>query len=1414
MTKLLTRPVSSPAPRWIAVGITLGLLSLGGCGDDFPRQDPTTAAANTDTSALDTSVADGVDSDAGGDGNAADSGVGDTAAGDTAVGDTTTRATDAALPFACTADTDCAVSSGPCEQDRCQPNGTCAIALRPTGSLCDDGDACTAETVCVNGACGGGKTTCPCDVASDCAPLEDNDLCNGTLYCDHTTSPAACKVNPATVVTCPPGDVCAPTSCDPASGGCKALPQPDGKSCDNGAACTTGDACKAGVCAAGKNVCGCATTADCASKEDGDLCNGTLYCDNTVFPPVCKVNPATTVACAASLDPCAATVCKPTTGGCVSVPLADGTTCTDGDVCSGAGGVDACKAGVCQPGTPSCACQKDADCAAADDGDLCNGSLFCDTSKAPFHCAINPKTVVTCDTSLDTTCTQTACAPKTGKCGPTPTADGVACSDGDVCSVGDACKSGLCAPGPNACACTADADCAQFEDGDLCNGQLFCDKAALPFTCKVKAASVVFCNPSQDSGCVKATCVPKTGACLATVLADGTQCDADGNPCTVADTCAKGACEADANACDCVVDADCAQHDDGDVCNGALYCNTVKKPFKCDVNPLTVISCAKTGDSQCSQNRCDAKTGKCGQVALPNGVLCNADNNVCSGPDQCQAGECKVGAAVCACTTDADCLSTIDPCAGKAFCDKSQTPFACAVQPNTAVSCTLPSAQSGACAAALCSSNQGVPACGVVQAPPGSPCDDGKAWTIADVCDGGGACSGVAGLVCSTHVDCAPLDNDANLCNGGARCVIATGAKAGACEPNPLPIICVSGDDVCAPVTCQPATGLCLPQSSTATVGKACDDNNPCTAAMACTGDGCTWVKSLTDCDDANLCTLDSCGLSAGCTHTSNVGAACADNDPCTQGDTCVGSTCAAGSVTKSCGDSDPCTLDACDPTTGACTHKPIAGCSGCKSASECDDNLPCTAASCASGVCTNTKENAGSCDDGDPCTLIGVCALGVCKTPPKVCKDSKLCTDDSCDKKTGACVFAVSSAACDDGNPCTEASCDSAGGCQQTPAHDGDACDKSAVCAAGSCGACGYWSKSVAPSTAVAGGALVAAYYLTADTLVFAGRGTSANGGHAWTHITDKNGAPTANYVSNTATGDGATSVIEGENSTELRVVSAPVSQGGKSARIMEYKLPNKALAILKSHSVETGGGFTDIDRSTADKRWLVAGTTGGSEARGWLLLVDKKGETKEEAKLDKHTGLEGCVVASTDLMVGGGYAESSSKTTALMVGHDAKLKQWWQQPLETSGESAVFDVVLGNAKQTIGLGARGPSLATSHATAWAVMAATGKSVWSWSDANSARTVLTGGASMADGGVLAVGSIERSATAHDGLLVRLGTSGKLMWRKEVKLLSNNDLHSVSVSGTTAIASGATRETEGLGWIMRFGVDGTLYCSK
>ncbi len=442
-----------------------------------------------------------------------------------------------------------------CMHSACAPStGVCGAANLAAGTACDDGVACTKGDVCDGvGGCQPGTWTC-CKVDSDCASFEDGDLCNGTLFCNLATG--ACATNPATAIVCPSANdsACAKAQCVKASGACVVAAVNAGGACDDGDACSVGEACSAGLCQGGVDNCPCQGDADCAKAEDGDLCNGTMFCVKSAGQ--CAVNPATIVACPSVDDsPCRKNTCTPKTGKCAQADLpasatceADGTACTANDSCDGKG--------KCLIGTAICPCLGDADCKASDDGDACNGSLYCDKGGAAPVCKINPATVKTCPNASDGPCVKTACVPASGLCASKPEPAGIACEDGVACTDPDTCDgAGTCVSGPGLCPCSDDAACAPLDDGDPCNGAQLCVKGV----CKSTNGP-----PNCDDGnvCTADACASDKG-CTGKALTSTAQtphlCD-DGDPCATDDACVGGLCKAGSPmACDdltsCTVDS-------------------------------------------------------------------------------------------------------------------------------------------------------------------------------------------------------------------------------------------------------------------------------------------------------------------------------------------------------------------------------------------------------------------------------------------------------------------------------------------------------------------------------------------------------------------------------------------------------------------------------------------------------------------------------------------------------------------------------------------------------------------------------------------------------------------------------------------------------------------------------------------
>lgn len=637
-------------------------------------------------------------------------------------------------------------------------DGQCKNSKVADGALCEDGVFCTDGDKCLGGECVFAKSVCQCVTDEKCDTIypQNGNLCKPKYYCSKKAG-YSCVVAPSSIVECDKGadTTCATNACDKKTGTCQMEPVflINGP-CDDGNSGTTGDYCDLGVCISGTNTAKCKNNADCASSEDGNVCNGTLFCNKSANGGECQLNKATIVNCPSSSDSvCLKTMCNMKTGLCESTPterlgklcpigdptctsyikLADDVSsisvpCDDGNVCTTGEG---CKGGKCLATTNTCGCKVDSDCAG--DGDKCTGTDFC--NKATGKCQLNLATVVVCPTSLDTQCARNTCNALTGLCQVVPLDkpnNYVPCEDGNPCTQFDDCDDGQCVSGANTCKCSADSDCSSQEDGDSCNGTLFCNKKT--GECIVNPATKVYCPSGFDTVCAKNVCNKFTGTCVVVPTSDMTLCD-DGNPCSASDVCLKGECVSGVDTCTCKGNADCLGFEDGDACNGTLYCDISKAPFGCKVNPATVVNCPTGFDTDCKKNVCNKKSAVCEMLAIATAFAPCDDGNYCTANDICKNGQCQSGTNLCQCAVDTDCAKFDDtnPCNGDLYCADVDKKKMCVVNPSSVVTCVLgvecipnvcdPTLESGKCVAkadiGLCNDN--------------NPC-------TAEVCTAAGAC--------------------------------------------------------------------------------------------------------------------------------------------------------------------------------------------------------------------------------------------------------------------------------------------------------------------------------------------------------------------------------------------------------------------------------------------------------------------------------------------------------------------------------------------------------------------------------------------------------------------------------------------------------------------------------------------------
>ena len=684
---------------------------------------------------------------------------------------------------------------------------------------------------------------------------------------------------------------------------------------------------------------------------------------------------------------------------------------------------------ICAPGMPGCpgTCTLDDDCIELDDGNLCNGGWVCSAG----NICVEGGTPVTCDGSDDTECLTSTCDPVSGACALRPLADGRGCDDGDNCTMSDHCSAGACTGGP----------------------RLHCDDG----------------NP-----CTKDQCI--SGGCSFPAVSGVVACD-DANPCTADDTCNAGICKGSTSTCECDVDDDCAEFEDGNACNGVVQCVN----GKCNTPFASIVgaTCPPAPFGGCGVSRCDPGTGQCEVFDVPNGAGCD-DGDLCTFNDQCAAGSCAGNAVNC----DDGCLD-------------------------------------GACDAAT-------GACTHVPAADGGACGDGSTCLAGATCSSGVCAPDASACECVATADCAAFE-DGDACNGTLTCL------GGRCVLDAATIVsCVVDQPRCRTASCDPATGVCTVED--ATDNSSCDDDDPCTEGDFCNAGSC--VGTPTECSGGTDCLVASCHPFAGC-EQNPVAGACDDVDPCTASSACTVGNCIA-TAALDCVSSGVCFDSACDASAGGCVDIPNTAdcedgddctlgdvCAAGVCAGEplvCDDGNLCTTDACEGGVCATDAIEGALCDDGNSCTLSDTCVDGICagngipgcgncdndgdcleQQDEDACNgtlrcDSGFCEVDpdsfvscadveagpcqvaACDSSTGACAvtdradglpcasedpcmadgFCAAGTcvgqptSCDDGNPCTGDSCDAEQGCVHGPiggpCDDGNPCTSGTACTAGTC--------------------------------------------------------------------------------------------------------------------------------------------------------------------------------------------------------------------------------------------------------------------------------------------------------------------------------------------------------------------------
>jgi MYXO-CTERM domain-containing protein len=250
----------------------------------------------------------------------------------------------------------------------------------------------------------------------------------------------------------------------------------------------------------------------------------------------------------------------------------------------------------------------------------------------------------------------------------------------------------------------------------------------------------------------------------------------------------------------------------------------------------------------------------------------------------------------------------------------------------------------------------------------------------------------------------------------GAACTTATECGSGFCVDGVCCATACGGGVTTDCQACSTAAGATMGNGlcTARTVGLTCSDGNGCTttdtcqANAVCQSGAAVVCMAMSQCHDVGVCDPGT-GM---CSNPPKMnGTTCSDGSMCTTGETCQAGACTAGTATV-CAPMSTChDPGVCDPATGVCTNPPKPNGAACNDNNLCTQSDTCQGAACVGG-------NPVVCPTPDQCHDTGVCApaTGMCSNPAKAdgtgCNDGDMCTTmDRC--MAGACVMGGTMVGC-----------------------------------------------------------------------------------------------------------------------------------------------------------------------------------------------------------------------------------------------------------------------------------------------------------------------------------------------------------------------------------------------------------------